>query len=56
MPWADEDRISNEVNNFIEVIKEDLEILNQNPPERTKKGLLADTYEDGNIFNVLELI
>ncbi len=31
-PWKDEDKISNEVNNFIEVIKEDLESLNINPP------------------------
>jgi hypothetical protein len=53
MPWTDEERISNEVNNFIEVIKENLEVLNQNPPERTKKGLLTDYYEDGSIFNVL---
>jgi hypothetical protein len=32
MPWIDEEKISNEVNNFIEIIKENLELLNQNPP------------------------
>lgn len=56
LAWADEEKIKNEVNNFIEVIKEDLEDLCKNPPERVKTGLLADVYEDGNFFNLLELM
>lgn len=51
----DEDVISGEVNNFIEIIKEDLQALKDHLPERTQKGLL-DNYEDGSIFNLLELM
>lgn len=38
--WGDEEIINGEVNNFIEIAKEDLEALAANLPERTKTGLL----------------
>ena len=56
VPWKDEELIGREVNNFIEIIKEDLKVVGLEPPKLRQKGLLTDNYEDGSIFNVLDLM
>jgi hypothetical protein len=57
VPYREEDRIREEVNNFLEIVRENLESVVDSPPERKKgKGLLNDSYEDGSIFNLVELM
>lgn len=55
-PWKGSELIQNEVNNFIEVVQEDLRALSLHPPERKEIGLLKDNYEDGSIWSLLELV
>jgi hypothetical protein len=54
--WRDEAVIAGQVNNFIEVVKEDLRAVEENPPERGKTGLLAENCQDGSILTLLELM
>lgn len=37
-------------------MKDDLEVVVGDPPKRKTQGLLNDHYEDGNIFNLVELM
>lgn len=48
--------IANEVNNFIEVVREDLNKVVENFVEVKKQGLLDGHYEDGSIYNLIELM
>ena len=54
--WKDQDVIANEVNNFIEVVREDLNGVVENFVEVKKQGLLDGHYEDGSIYNLIELM